>query len=226
MASVLVIDDEKDIADLVAFSLQKRNHTVHLAYNGEGGLHVAYHCRPDLIVLDQMMPGMDGKAVFRELKRDPRTMDTPVIFLTAKAQTEDRIHGLELGADDYVTKPFSPKELVLRIEAVLKRCEETPGSVEITHGPFRFDKNNLKFYIDGEPVELTATEFKLLIHLVERSGKILERTDLLRNIWGYSELVQSRTLDTHMKRVRQKLDSYSDCIETIRSVGYRFTLPA
>lgn len=226
MARVLVVDDEKDIAELVSFNLQKRNHTVHLAYDGESGLHEALQSRPDLIVLDQMMPGMDGKTVFRELKRDARTMNIPVIFLTAKAQTEDRIHGLELGVDDYVTKPFSPKELILRIEAVLKRCDDTPGSVEVIHGPFRFDKNNLKFYINGEPVELTATEFKLLIHPVERHGKVLDRSDLLRNIWGYSELVQSRTLDTHMKRVRQKLDSYSDCIETIRSVGYRFTLPA
>lgn len=225
MAKVLVVDDEKDIAELVSFNLQKRGHTVQLAYDGQAGLNDALQLRPDLIVLDQMMPIMDGKTVFRELKRDARTMHIPIIFLTAKSQTEDRIQGLELGADDYVTKPFSPKELVLRIEAVLKRSENAPGSVEVTCGPFRFDKNNLKFYVDGSPVELTSTEFKLLVHLVERNGKVLDRADLLRNVWGYSELVQSRTLDTHMKRVRQKLEPYADCIETIRSVGYRFTLP-
>lgn len=226
MAKVLVVDDEKDIAELVSFSLRKRDHSVELAYDGRSGLDEALQSRPDLIVLDQMMPGMDGKTVFRELKRDARTMNIPVIFLTAKSQTEDRIQGLELGADDYVTKPFSPKELVLRIEAVLKRCEDSPGSVEVTYGPFRFDKNNLKFYIDGKPVELTSTEFKLLVHLVERNGKTLDRADLLRNVWGYSDLVQSRTLDTHMKRVRQKLGQYADCIDTVRSVGYRLTLPS
>ncbi len=226
MAKILVVDDEKDLAELVAFNLRKREHHVELAYDGQSGLDLALQSRPDLVVLDQMMPGMDGKSVFRELRRDARTRNTPIIFQTAKAQTEDRIHGLELRADDYVTKPFSVKELMLRIEAVLKRSEKTPGKVEADFGPFRFDKNNLKFYINGTPVDLTATEFKLLLYLVERHGISIERADLFRTIWEYSDLVQSRTLDTHMKRIRQKLDSYADCVETIRNVGYRFTLPA
>lgn len=225
MSSILVVDDERDIAELVCFNLERKGHQVTLAFDGTSGLETALKIRPDLIILDQMMPGMDGRGVFKELRRDARTMDIPVIFLTARAQTEDRIHGLELGADDYVTKPFSPKELVLRVEAVLKRCETTPGAVELVCGPLSFDKNVLKFYVDGEPVDLTATEFKLLLYLVEREGITQDRNDLLRSVWGYSDDVHSRTLDTHMKRVRQKLGNYSDFIETIRSVGYRFVLP-
>ncbi len=226
MSSLLVVDDERDIAELVAFNLERKGYEVSLAFDGVSGLEKALRERPDLIILDQMMPGMDGRAVFKELRRDSRTQGIPVIFLTARAQTEDRIHGLELGADDYVTKPFSPKELVLRVSAVLKRCESAPGSVELTCGPFSFDKNSLKFYIDHEPVDLTATEFKLLLFLVERAGQTQDRNDLLRTVWGYSDDVHSRTLDTHMKRVRQKLDKYADCIETVRSVGYRFVAPA
>lgn len=226
MAKLLVVDDEKDIAELISFSLQKRNHTVLLAYDGSTGLQVALKESPDLIILDQMMPVMDGKTMFLELKKDPRTATIPVIFLTAKAQTADRIQGLELGVDDYIAKPFSPKELALRTDAILKRCQKAPGKVEACYGPFRFDKNNLKFYIDYVQTDLTSIEFKLLIYIVERSGVILSRSDLLRDIWGYNDLVQSRTLDTHMKRLRQKLTPYANCIETIRGIGYCFTLPA
>ena len=172
-----------------------------------------------------MMPVMNGWELCKEIKSDMDLSHIPVIFLTAKAQAEDRIQGLELGADDYVTKPFSPKELVLRVASVLKRCEHTPGSVIAEYGPFTFDKNALKFYIDKEEVDLTATEFKLMIHMVEREGQTLNRNDLLSCVWGYSHQAQSRTLDTHMKRLRQKLAPYADCIETVRSIGYRFTLP-
>lgn len=225
MSTILVIDDEEDIAELVAFNLQKKGHDVVTAYDGKSALEHSFQSVPDLIVLDQMMPGMDGVAVFKELRRDSRTRDIPVIFLTAKAQTEDRIRGLELGVDDYVTKPFSPKELVLRVDAVLKRSAHSPGAVEVRIGPFCLDKNNLKFYINGEPVEITATEFKLLLYLIERKEQVLDRNDLLRVIWGYSDSVQSRTLDTHMKRLRQKLGDYAESIRTVRSVGYQFTLP-
>jgi two-component system phosphate regulon response regulator PhoB len=141
---------------------------------------MALHQCPDLVILDLMLPGKDGFKVFKEIRRDARTRDVPVIMLTARAQTEDRIKGLEAGADDYLTKPFSPKELMLRVQAVLKRSEATPGSVSFEHGPFRFDKNDLKFYLEGEPVELTSTEFKLLVFLSERAGKPQDRNDLLR----------------------------------------------
>jgi two-component system phosphate regulon response regulator PhoB len=167
-----------------------------------------------------MLPGRDGYGVFRELRRDSRTSNTPVIMLTARAQTEDRIQGLEAGADDYLTKPFSPKELMLRVQAILKRVEGAPGNVDLTFGPFRFDKNALKFYLENEPVDLTSTEFKLLLFLCERPGKTQDRNDLLRSVWGYSDATFSRTLDTHMKRLRQKLGPYGTMIETIRGIGY------
>ncbi len=173
-----------------------------------------------------MLPGRDGYSVFREVRRDARTSHIPVIMLTARAQTEDRIQGLEAGADDYLTKPFSPKELVLRVNAILKRTDSTPGAVEYEFGPFRFDKNAVRFYLENEPTDLTATEFKLLLYLCERSGKPQDRNELLRVVWGYSDEVHSRTLDTHMKRLRQKLGKHGALIETVRGVGYQVAKPS
>ncbi len=221
MHRILIVEDEQDIADLIGFNLQRAGFEVLKAHDGIAGTEAALRERPDLIVLDLMLPGRDGYGVFRELKRDSRTADIPVIMLTARAQTEDRIQGLEAGADDYLTKPFSPKELMLRVQAILKRSESPPGAVDFTHGPFRFDKNALKFYIENEPAELTSTEFKLLLFLCERSGKPQDRNEMLRTIWGYSDAAHSRTLDTHMKRLRQKLGSHGSWIETIRGVGYQ-----
>lgn len=226
MSFILIVDDEQDIADLVAFNLERKGFFTKTAQDGVTGLDIAKKESPELIILDQMMPGMDGKAVFKELKRDPRTQNIPVIFLTAKAQLDDKIAGLEWGADDYITKPFSPKELILRVISILKRCENTPGAVELICGPLKFDKNALKFYVDNDPVDLTSTEFKLLLFLIDREGQTLERNELLRSVWGYSDEVHSRTLDTHMKRVRQKLGAYAFFIETVRSVGYRFNTSA
>ena len=220
MHRILIVEDEQDIADLIGFNLQRAGFEVLKAHDGVEGTETALRERPDLIVLDLMLPGRDGYAVFRELRRDPRTVSIPVIMLTARAQTEDRIQGLEIGADDYLTKPFSPKELTLRIQAILKRADAPPGSVDFTHGPFRFDKNALKFYLDQEPAELTSTEFKLLLFLCERSGTPQDRNELLRTIWGYSDAAHSRTLDTHMKRLRQKLGPHGFWIETVRGIGY------
>lgn len=221
MQRILIVEDEQDIADLVGFNLQRAGYEVLKAFDGVEGTAMAKRERPDLIVLDLMLPGRDGFAVFRELRRDTRTANTPVIMLTARAQTQDRIQGLEAGADDYLTKPFSPKELILRVQAVLKRADSAPGRVDFTHGPFRFDKNSLKFYLDDNPVELTATEFKLLLYLCERAGKTQDRHDLHRTVWGYSDAAHSRTLDTHMKRLRQKLGSHGSWLETVRGIGYR-----
>jgi two-component system phosphate regulon response regulator PhoB len=220
MHKILIVEDEHDIAELIAFNLRRAGYEVVMAHDGIEGTMVAMRERPSLIVLDLMLPGRDGFGVFRELRRDARTVNIPVIMLTARAQTEDRIQGLEVGADDYLTKPFSPKELLLRIQAILKRSDGPPGSAEFSHGPFRFDKNALKFYIDDEPVDLTSTEFKLLLFLCERAGRPQERNDLLRTVWGYSDEVHSRTLDTHMKRLRQKLGERGSWIETVRGVGY------
>jgi two-component system phosphate regulon response regulator PhoB len=220
MHKILIVEDERDIADLIGFNLERNGYEVLKAHDGISGTEVALRERPALIILDLMLPGRDGYGVFRELRRDSRTANTPVIMLTARAQTEDRIQGLEVGADDYLTKPFSPKELMLRVQAVLKRTDAPPGSVDFTYGPFRFDKNALKFYLDSEPVDLTSTEFKLLLYLCERAGKPQDRNDLLRTVWGYSDEVHSRTLDTHMKRLRQKLGVHGAWIETIRGIGY------
>jgi two-component system, OmpR family, phosphate regulon response regulator PhoB len=220
MHRILIIEDERDIADLIGFNLQRAGYEVIKAHDGIEGTELALRERPDLILLDLMLPGRDGYGVFRELRRDPRTVNTPVIMLTARAQTEDRIQGLEAGADDYLTKPFSPKELMLRVQAILKRSEAPPGNVDFALGPFRFDKNSVKFYLDNEPTELTSTEFKLLLFLCERSGKPQDRHDLLRTVWGYSDATNSRTLDTHMKRLRSKLGTHGTWVETIRGVGY------
>ncbi|MES2996427.1 MAG: response regulator transcription factor [Verrucomicrobiota bacterium] len=226
MQRILVVEDEHDLAELIAINLQRVGYEVLLAHDGITGTTMAMRERPALVVLDLMLPGRDGFGVFRELRRDARTSGIPVIMLTARAQTEDRIQGLEMGADDYLTKPFSPKELLLRIQAVLKRTDGGPGNVDFSHGPFRFDKNAVKFYIDGEPIDLTYTEFKLLLFLAERAGKPQDRNDLLRTVWGYSDASYSRTLDTHMKRLRQKLGEHGGWIETVRGTGYRLSAPS
>ncbi len=220
MQKILIVEDERDIADLVGFNLERAGYEVLKAHDGITGADIAINQRPDLVILDLMLPGKDGYGVFKELRRDSRSRDIPVIMLTARAQTEDRIQGLEAGADDYLTKPFSPKELMLRVQAVLKRSDGPPGAVEVTYGPFRFDKNSLKFYLEGQPVELTSTEFKLLLFLTERAGRAQDRNDLLRTVWGYSDEVHSRTLDTHMKRLRQKLGEHAAMVETVRGIGY------
>ncbi|MGB2560780.1 MAG: response regulator transcription factor [Akkermansiaceae bacterium] len=223
MQSVLVIEDEEDIADLVAFNLRRAGYHVETASDGIKGLGAAKALLPDLIVLDLMMPGMDGISLFKELKREPATRVIPVIMLTARGQTEDRIRGLEVGADDYMTKPFSPKELSLRVANLLKRSGQPASGAELECGPFRFVKNSLHFYVDGELVDLTATEFKLMLFLCEQLDVPQCRHDLLVEVMGYSDEVYSRTLDTHIKRLRRKLGEHADLLETVRGVGYKIS---
>lgn len=226
MHTILVIEDEEDIAELVAFNLRRNEFEVVLAYDGIEGLAKAKELKPDLIVLDVMMPGIDGFRVFKELEKDAATRTIPVIMLTARGQTEDKIQGLELGAEDYMTKPFSPKELVLRIQNLLKRSTRKITGNELVCGPFRFVKNTLQFFLNGEQEELTSTEFKLLLYLCEREGAAQSRYAMLMDVMGYSGEVHSRTLDTHMKRLRRKLGVHADLVETVRGVGYRVTLPS
>lgn len=221
MQTILVIEDEEDIADLVAFNLRRNDFNVELAPDGLQGLAAARTLLPDLIVLDLMMPEMDGVTLFKELQRESATRKIPVIMLTARGQTEDRIAGLEIGADDYMTKPFSPKELVLRIKNLLKRAAPATSGAELICGPFRFIKNALKFYVNGEDIDLTATEFKLMLYLCERRNVAQERHDLLKEVMDYSGDVHSRTLDTHMKRLRRKLGECAELLETVRGVGYK-----
>ncbi|MEI8039237.1 MAG: response regulator transcription factor [Verrucomicrobiota bacterium] len=220
MSHILVIEDETDIADLVALHLQRNGFTPILAHDGVSGLALAKSEGPALILLDLMLPGMDGVRVFKELRRDPRTLHTPVIMLTARAQTEDRVAGLELGADDYVTKPFSPKELMLRIKSVLKRRDAPAPSETHTTGIFRFDAAALQCYADNQPLALTQTEYKLLQYLCEHANQSCDRTQLLRSVWGYSDAANTRTLDTHIKRLRIKLGPHADHLETERGTGY------
>jgi len=225
MHTILVVEDEEDIADLVAFNLRRNEFQVELAHDGIQGLAKAKGIKPDLIVLDVMMPGLDGFRVFKELRKDKSTRTIPVIMLTARGQTEDRIQGLELGAEDYVTKPFSPKELVLRIKNLIKRSTRKVSGNELVCGPFRFVKNELQFFLDGQQVDLTSTEFKLLLYLCERQNASQDRHALLMDVMGYSSEVHSRTLDTHMKRLRKKLGVHADIVETVRGVGYQVKLP-
>lgn len=221
MQSILIVEDEVDIANLISFNLERAGYSVAMAHDGNEGLQRILKEQPDLVILDLMLPSMDGYQVLKEMQRDTRSHSIPVLMLTAKGQTEDRIKGLESGADDYLTKPFSPKELLLRVQAILKRNRSNPGSVIFSFGPFRFDKNSLAFYLNEEPLTLTSTEFKLLLYLCQRAGETQDRNDLLKVVWGYNDEVHSRTLDTHMKRLRQKLGDSSSHIVTVRGVGYQ-----
>lgn len=224
MSTVLVVDDETDILELVAFNLERQQFTVLTAENGIAAVQLAKEKTPDIIILDLMLPGMDGFSVYKELRADPRTANIPVLMLTAKGEVNDRIAGLELGADDYVTKPFSPKELLLRVRALLKRTRTVAVDATLRAGDFLMERNSLKLFLAGQAVELTATEFKLLRLLVEAQGQVQERDALLREVWGYSDTMLTRTLDTHIKRLREKLGKHAECITTVRGVGYCFTL--
>lgn len=222
MHTVLVVDDETDILELVAFNLERQQYKVLTAGDGISAVKIAREKIPDLIVLDVMLPGLDGFGVYRELRADPRTGGIPVLMLTAKGEINDRIAGLELGADDYVTKPFSPRELLLRVKALLKRTRKVTVDASLKSGDFLLERNTLKLFLAGQPVDLTATEFKLLRLLVEANGEVQERDALLREVWGYSDTMLTRTLDTHVKRLREKLGRHAECIQTVRGVGYRF----
>ena len=222
MEKILIIEDEVDIAELICFNLERNHFDVHMTHDGVSGVELANEIKPALIILDVMMPKMDGFQVLKVLRNYKTTSKIPVIMLTAKAQTEDRIRGLEQGADDYLTKPFSPKELVLRVKSVLKRSTGAKESGNLFHcTPFLFDKSNLTFFANEEPVELTSTEFKLMQFLCKHAGSVQDRQTLLTEVWGYHEDVNSRTLDTHMKRLRQKLGEHAQHLTTVRGVGYK-----
>jgi two-component system, OmpR family, phosphate regulon response regulator PhoB len=223
MPTILIVDDEEDIRDLISMNLHReKDYTVIEAADGLEALTAAKEQSPDLIVLDLMLPGMDGLNVCKNLKEGTKTKSIPVIMLTAKGRLEERIDGLALGADDYLSKPFSPKELMLRIRNLLRRSNSNQGSDVIAIGPFTLDKNVLKLALEGEEIDLTSTEFKLLLCLIESPGVTQERADLLKRVWGYNDMIQTRTLDTHIKRLREKLGDYGPMIETSRGIGYRF----
>lgn len=222
---ILVVEDDEDILQLLTFTFESAGFDVRTASNGRDGLALAMDFRPDLILLDLMLPGMSGLDVCKELRRLPEVSSTPVIMLTARGEEVDRIVGLELGADDYIIKPFSPRELVLRIHAVLRRTLGVDESVPRAHlrmDGLSIDTDAHRVDIDGEEAPLTATEFKLLTELLKNKGRVRTRDQLLNTVWGYEFEGYARTVDTHVRRLRQKIGGYADYIETIRGVGYRF----
>ncbi len=220
---ILVVEDDEDIAELVAFNLERLGWRTTLVHNGNEGLEKITALRPDLVILDIMLPGMDGLSIYKAMKAKRMTADIPALFLTARAQLEDRLEGLKLGADDYMTKPFSPKELVLRVRNILARANAgAAAKLVVRSGALMLDKNTLRASAGGEELELTSAEFKLLSYLMERPGKVQDRYKLQNVLFGYADTTQSRALDTHIKRLRQKLGAYSSCICTERGVGYYF----
>lgn len=225
---VLVVDDEPDITGLVAYHLAKAGYRVTTAANGTEALKAARDERPDLVVLDVMLPGPSGYAVLAELRRRAETKDVGVILLTARREEHDRIKGLSLGADDYLAKPFSPQELVLRVGAVLRRlaAPAVASGGRLAAGPITVDQGAHRVTVHGKEVELTATEFKLLQRLLERHDRVQSRTQLLESVWQAQPDIQTRTVDMHVQRLRAKLGDAGDWIETVRGVGYRFRQPA
>ena len=223
-SKILVADDEPDMLNLVAANLRAAGFDVIPAEDGPAAIAATRTQGPELIVLDLMLPGMSGLEVCRTLKGDPATAGIPIVMLTAKAEEVDRIVGLELGADDYVTKPFSPRELVLRVKSILRRASkaEAPGAV-LTLGPIVLDRERFQVTIEGKPVDFTATELKLLTLLMERRGRVQSREVLLNDVWGYESVIDTRTVDTHVRRLREKLGSAAERLETVRGFGYRIS---
>jgi two-component system phosphate regulon response regulator PhoB len=219
---ILLIEDEPDIAEVLQYNLEKEGFEVETARRGDAGLEAIRRSAPDLLLLDLMLPGIDGLELTRILKRDPQTAHLPIVMLTAKSEELDRIVGLELGADDYIPKPFSPREVVLRVKAVLRRLRQEESAAErLELGGIALDLAGHQLFVRGKEIPLTATEFRLLRLLLERAGRVQTRGLLLSDVWGYAEDIDSRTVDTHIRRLRRKLGSEADRIETVIGVGYR-----
>mgnify|MGYP000863697146 CR=1 FL=1 len=220
---ILVVEDDKNILQLLTFTFESAGFEVRTAGTGRDGLDIALRHKPALVLLDLMLPGLSGLDVCRELKRLPETEDVPVIMLTARGEEVDRIVGLELGADDYVVKPFSFRELLLRVRAVLRRSAgAAPERTRIERDGLEVDLEAHKVRVNGEESTLTATEFKLLAVLIRTAGRVRTRDQLLASVWGYEFEGYARTVDTHIRRLRQKLGGCARMIETVRGVGYRF----
>ena len=220
---VLVIDDEKDLIELVKYSLEKEGFLVKGAADGESGVSLAQRDVPDLVIVDLMLPGIDGLEVCRRLRTDTRSAAIPIIMLTAKSSESDRVVGLELGADDYVTKPFSPRELAARIKAVLRRTSsQTPTSTVIRHGELTIDMTRREVSCGGKSVAVTASEFRLLHFLADHPGQVFSRSELIDGALGREISVVDRTIDVHITGLRKKLGGCGDWIETVRGFGYRF----
>jgi two-component system, OmpR family, phosphate regulon response regulator PhoB len=222
MKTILIIEDEHDLAELVAFNMEKEGYRTLVAHDGTAGLESARRHRPDLILLDLMLPGIMGTELCKLLKGNEKTATIPVIMLTAKGEEIDRVVGFEVGADDYIVKPFSSRELLLRIKAVLRRSVPDQESEKLLRiGPLTIDTVRHLVTVGAEAIVLTTTEFKLLINLAERTGRVQSRDLLLKNVWGYNYVGDTRTVDTHITRLRTKLGEAGELIKTVRGFGYK-----
>lgn len=226
MARILVIEDEKDLLEVLAYNLRQAGHTPLLVGGGRDALAAVAEHRPDLVLLDLMLPDVSGIEICRRIKSAPATKDIPIVMVTAKGDEVDRVVGFELGADDYVVKPYSLRELLLRVEAVLRRTAPAPSGGArgvMVFGKLRVDRDAHRVWVDDREITLTALELRLLSTLLERRGRVQSRPALLDDVWGMSGDVTTRTVDTHVKRLREKLGEAGGYIETVRGVGYRFT---
>ncbi len=221
MALVLIVDDEADLAGLVEFNLRAAGLDTSIAGSGEAALKLAQQNRPDLVLLDLMLPDISGKEVCRRFRADPKLAEVPIVMLTARGDEPDRVEGFLAGADDYVTKPFSVRELVLRVQAVLKRGGRPQGAQVLRTGPFELDLASHRFSVAKQEVELTVLEFKLMQDLMTHPGQVRTREKLLSEVWGISSPQETRTVDTHVMRLREKLGIGRDRLETVRGIGYR-----
>jgi two-component system, OmpR family, phosphate regulon response regulator PhoB len=224
VARVLVIDDELDLREVLRYNLAQAGHHVSIAETGLSGLDLARNELPDVVLLDLMLPDITGLEVCKALKRDQATQHIPIVMITAKGEEIDRVVGFELGADDYIVKPFSIREVMLRVQAVVRRhsVERAPTPV-LRFGALRIDRDAHRAWVNEEPVDLTALEFKLLVTMCDRRDRVQPRATLLRDVWQIDGDIPTRTVDTHVKRLREKLGAAARCIETVRGVGYRFT---
>lgn len=222
----MVIEDEKEIRDLVRYNLEKAGFRVAAAGDGEEGLRQLFAARPDALVLDLMLPGMNGLEILREVRGEPATHDLPVIVLTARSAEMDKLLGFEHGADDYLTKPFSPRELVARVKALVRRARPTGLTRTIEMGALRIDIDAREAKLADVKLDLTPREFDLVAFLARHPGRVLSRDELLRKVWGYDYVGETRTVDVHVRRLRAKLGGSADCIETVLGAGYKFVTPA
>lgn len=224
MAQILVVEDEKDLQQLVSYNLRQAGYQVDVTSHGQEALERVHRQMPDLVLLDVMLPDISGFEVCKSLKRNPATRGILIIMLTARGEEVDRVVGFELGADDYVVKPFSVRELVLRVAALLRRHVASVVADKSTavFGCLYLDREAHRVLVDGKPVELTALEFKLLSTLLERRDRVQTRDQLLDDVWGIEAAITTRTVDTHVKRLREKLGRAGNYVETVRGVGYRF----
>ncbi len=222
--NILLVDDDQDLLAVLELKLKKEGYHVQVARNGKAALEEIQRKQPDIVVMDVNMPSMDGMEVCKKLRSEDKTSAIPVILLTARDEEIDRILGLEFGADDYVTKPFNTRELILRIKSILKRTGDAPAQAKESYefGCLKVDLSNHEVAVKNKPIQLTLTEFKLLSHLIDSPGKIKSRDLLLEQIWEYGDGVFSRTIDTHIQRLRSKLKEAGPYIQTVRGVGYRF----